>query len=180
MRRPAWIWLLLAACGGPAADVHSPDPYERFLGALELEGRRDATAVADLVRMLEDPHYLVAAGAVTTLGMSGRPEFLQHVAPMTLHKHPLVRRDACEAIARLGNPAGLPFLLKALEDPDGLVRRGALKSLAAFRGLPEARQGLLKGLKDPEPGVAYTAHETLQAVTGRLDVPREGWAEILK
>ena len=182
MCRPVWICLLLASCGGPEANLKSGDAYERFLGVRELEGRRDAASVAELVRRLEDEHPLVVAGAVTTLGESGRKEFLQHVAPMTTHKSALVRRDACEAVGRLANPLGVPFLVKALEDPDGLVRRGAVKALAVFREVPEARQALLAALGDKDPGVVLVAHDRLREITGRRDVARtrEAWAEILK
>jgi HEAT repeat protein len=180
---PVWIGLLLlSACGGPEANVRSADPYERFLGVRANEGRRDAPAVAEVVHLLEDPHYLVVAGALSTLAEMGQPEFLQHAAPLTQHKHPMVRREACATIARIRNPLGVPFLLKAVEDPDAWVRRGAVKALGAFPQVPDARTGLLKAFEDKEAGVVMTAHETLQAVTGRLDVARtrEAWAGVLK
>lgn len=182
MRRPYWVCLLLAACSGPEANLSSSDPYERFLGVRELEGRRDAAGIADLVRRLEDPHYLVVAGAVTTLAELREKEFLQHVAPMTRHAHPLVRRRACEGLARLGNPEGIPFLLKSLEDADSLARRAAVQALAAFPESADARRGLLAAMGDKDPGVVLLAHEALLGVTGRADVPRskEAWAEILK
>lgn len=178
----AGLLLLLSACGGPEANVQSPDPYERFLGVRENEGRRDAVAVAEVVRLLDDPHYLVVTGALSTLAQMGQKEFLQHVVPQMSHKHFLVRREACAAIGRLGNPLGVPYLLKALDDPDGLVRRGAVKALGSFRDVPDVRPGLLKALGDREAGVVLVAHETLQELTGRHDVARsrEAWAEALK
>jgi HEAT repeat protein len=182
MRRPYWICLLLAACSGPEADLKSPDPYERFLGVRELEGHRDAASLSEIVKRLEDPHYLVIAGAITTLAEMGDKEFLQHLAPLLQHGHPLVRRRACEGIGRLGNPLGVAYLLKALEDPESQVRRGAVKALGAFKDAPEARRGLVAAVADKDPGVALVAHESLQRVTGRTDVPRsrEAWAELLK
>ena len=182
MRRPYWVCLLLAACSGPDADLRSPDPYERFLGVRELEGRRDAASLSEIVKRLEDPHYLVIAGAITTLAELGDKAFLQHLAPLVQHPHPIVRRRACEGIGRLGHPDGATYLLKALEDPDSQVRRGAVKGLAAFKDAPEARRGLAAAAGDKDPGVALVAHEALQEITGRTDVPRsrEAWAEILK
>lgn len=182
MRRPYWICLLLAACSGPEANLASADPYERFLGVRDLEGRRDAAGLSELVRRLEDPHYLVVAGAIGTLADLREKEFLQHVAPLTRHAHPIVRRRACEGIATIGNPLGVPFLAKAVEDPDGQVRRGAVKALAAFKDAPEARAALLAAMGDKDPGVVLVAHETLGEITGRTDVPRAqaAWAEILK
>ena len=179
---PVWIALLLfAACGGPEANLKSTDPYERFLGVREQAAVGDAASVAEIVRRLEDPHYLVVSGALTSLADIGRPEFLQHAAPLVQHPHPMVRREACGTIARLRNPLGVPFLLKAAEDADGWVRRGAIKALGAFREVPDARRGVLKALDDPEAGVSMTAHQTLQSLTGRLDVPRtrQAWAGVV-
>ena len=182
MRRPYWVCLFLAACSGPDANLQSPDPYERFLGVRELEGRRDAAGLSEIVKRLEDPHYLVIAGAVNTLAEMRDPAFLQHIAPLAQHPHPIVRRRACEGIGRLGNPLGVPYLLKAAEDADPLVRRGALKGLSAFPDAPDARRGLVAGVGDKDPGVSLVAHEALQRIVGRTDVPRtrEAWAEILK
>ena len=181
-RHPYWICLLLAACSGPEANLKSPDPYERFLGVRDLEGRRDAEGLSEIVQRLEDPHYLVVAGAILTLAEMKEKAFLQHFAPLTRHAHPLVRRRACEGIGRIGNPLGVPYLVKALEDPDPQVRRGAVKALAEFRDASEARRGLVAAAGDKDPGVALVAHETLQEVTGLTDVPRsrEAWAEVLK
>jgi HEAT repeat protein len=180
--RPYWICLLLAACSGPEANVNSPDPYERFLGVIEMEGRRDAAGVTELVRRLEDPHYLVVAGAVTTLAELREKNFLQHVAPLTKHAHPLVRRRACEGLGLIAHPEGLPFLIKALEDVDPQVRRGAIMGLAAFGDGPDVRRGLLAAMGDKDPGVALLAHETLRELTGKRDVPRskDAWAEALR
>src|SRR5688500_3825969 len=94
-RHPFWIVLFLAACSGPEANVQSPDPYERFLGVRELEGRRDAAGLSEIVKRLEDPHYLVVAGAILTLAEMKEKSFLQHFAPLVQHAHPLVRRRAC-------------------------------------------------------------------------------------
>ncbi|HEX7900700.1 MAG TPA: HEAT repeat domain-containing protein [Planctomycetota bacterium] len=182
MRRPYWVCLLLAACSGPDANLQSPDPYERFLGVRELEGRKDAAGLSEIVKRLADPHYLVVAGAITTLAEMEDPAFLQHIAPLVQHAHPIVRRRACEGIGRLRNPLGVPFLLKAAEDPDPQVRRGAVHGLEAFKDAPDARRGLVAAVGDKDPGVSLVAHETLQRITGRDDVPRtrEAWAEILK
>lgn len=181
-RSPVWsALLLLAACGGPEANLQSSDPYERFLGVREQAGLGTPASLAEIVRRLEDPHYLVVAGALTSLGDLARPELLQHAAPLAQHTHPMVRREACETIGRLGNPLGVPFLAKTAEDPDAWVRRGAIRALGRFKDAPDARRALLKALEDPEAGVVLTAHETLQAMTGRRDVPRTkaAWSGVL-
>lgn len=181
-RRPVWIWLFLAACSGPEANLASADPYERFLGVRELEGRRDAAGISEIVERLQDPHYLVVAGAIQTLAELREKDFLQHIAPLTAHPHPIVRRRACDGLFLIGNPAGVPFLLKAMEDVDPQVRRGAVQSLGGFKTVPEAVRGVLAAMGDKDPGVVLLAHQKLEKITGRTDVARtkEAWAEILK
>lgn len=183
MRAPFWLaLLLLTACGGPEANVKSQDPYERFLGERELLGRTDAEAIAQLVALLDDPHYLVVTGAIDVLAGLGRPEFLQHFVPKLKHKHPFIRQAACEAVAKIRNDEGVPGLAEALKDPDPAVRRSAVKSLATFLPRPAAARGLVDAVADKDPGVSYRAHVLLGEWTQRTDVKRskEAWAEAIK
>ncbi|MBI3857329.1 MAG: HEAT repeat domain-containing protein [Planctomycetes bacterium] len=174
--------LLLAACGGPEANVKSQDPYERFLGERELVGRTDAAAMTQLVGFLEDPHYLVVTGAIEILAGQGRPEFIQHFVPKLKHKHPLVRQAACEAIATIHGEEGIPGLVETAKDPEPGVRRSALRSLSQFPSRPESLRTLVDAVADKEPSVSYLAHRLLCERTGRKDVKqtKEAWAEAVK
>jgi len=173
--------LLLAACGGPNANLKSADPYERYLGEMELKDRSDAATTAEVVSLLEDPHFLVVVGALEVLASRGRPEYLQHVLPKLKHKHPFVRQAACAAVVSLHAEEGIPDLIKTLQDPEPGVRRSALKALGAF-GKPEALRALVEAVADKEPSVSYMAHRLLCTATKREDVPqsREAWAQALK
>jgi hypothetical protein len=69
------------------------------------------------------------------------------------HRDPAVRRLACLAVARLGSRAAEPGLLRAIEDPDESVARGARQALEAL-GLaapdPAGRSALLgEGSRNP-------------------------------
>ena len=183
MRSAFWLLLLLpAACSGPEANVKSEDPYERFLGEQELAGRTDAEAIGQLVKMLEDPHYLVVVGAIDVLAGYQRPEFLQHFVPKLKHKHSMVRQAACAAIAKVHGDEGVPGVIELTKDPDGMVRRSALKTLAAFPRRPDATRAMVDAVADKDPGVSYMAHKLLSERTHRTDVKqsKEAWAEAVK
>jgi len=183
MRSPFWLLpLLLAACSGPEANVKSEDPYERFLGERELVARTDAESIGQLVRMLEDPHYLVVIGAIEVLASHERPEFLQHFVPKLKHKHPMVRQAACDAIARVHGDEGVPGVLALVKDPDAMVRRSALAALAQFPRRPDATRAMVEAVGDKDPGVSYMAHRLLSERTNRTDVKqtKEAWAEAVK
>lgn len=172
--------LLLAACGGPEANVESRDPYERYLGVSELPYRGDAEAVRETVRFLDDPHYLVVVGALESLARLGDPAFLQHPASKLDHPHWMVRAQACATIGAIGNPEGVPLLTARLQDSSTRVRRAAVKALARFGDRPEAVRALVEAVGQEDPSVSFMAHEKLVKVTGRTDVERsrEAWSKV--
>jgi HEAT repeat protein len=183
MRSPLWLLpLLFAACSGPEADIKSQDPYERFLGERELADRTDAEAIGQLVKLLDDPHYLVVLGAVEVLAGHERPEFLQHFVPKLKHKHPMVRQSAAESIGRIRSEEGVPAVIELLKDPEPAVRRSALKTLARFPKRPDALRATVEAVGDKEPSVSYMAHKLLSERTGRTDVKqtKEAWTEAVK
>ena len=183
MRSLFWpALLLLAACGGPEPNLRSQDPYERYLGEKELMERNDAATMAEIVTLLEDPHFLVVVGAIELLAHRARPEFLQHLAPKLKHPHPLVRQSACAAIVAIHNPEGVPLLIETLKDPDPAVRRSALKALVKFPAVPAAQEALVDAVADKDISVSYMAHRLLTEKTGKTNVERkrEAWLEALK
>lgn len=182
MRRlAAGLSLFLGACCGPEADTKSAAPYERYLGVRELGERSDAESVAAIVKLLDDPHFLVVTGALEALGDIGRKEFLQHVAPRVKHAHPMTRAYACATLGRLGNEEAVPALLEGLKDAEASVRRSAVRALGAFGKRPEVAKALVEAVGEKEPSVALLAHDTLQELTGRRDVARskEAWSQVL-
>jgi HEAT repeat protein len=182
MRSSLWLALpLLAACGGPAPNTHSEDPYERFLGEREMVGRTDAAALTELVGLLEDSHFLVAVGAIEVLASHHRPELLQHFVPKLKHKHPMVRQAACAAIAEIGNEEGVPGLIETLKDAEPAVRRSALKALAKFPSNRAATRAIVDSVADKDPSVSYMAHRLLSERTNRSDVPqtKDDWTKVV-
>ena len=175
----AGLALLLGSCCGPEADTKSVAPYERYLGVRELGQRRDAESVREIVKLLDDPHFLVVTGALEALGDIGSKEFLQHVAPRLKHAHPMVRTYACRTLGRLGNEEGIPLLAEALKDGEAVVKRSAVRALASFGKRPEVTKALVEAVGEKEPSVALLAHEALQDLTGRRDVARtrEAWTQ---
>jgi HEAT repeat protein len=79
--------------------------------------------------------YHVRTAAVEALVRLGGAAFHPLVQALR-HKHPFVRKAACEALAKLGDPRAAEPLLSALRDRDFWVReaaKAALQELAARR-----------------------------------------------
>lgn len=71
----------------------------------------------------------------------------------------LARTGACKSLITIGSPA-VPFLVKALEDPDYLVRWEAAKALSAI-GDSTSAEALAQALEDEEFEVRWRAAEGL-------------------
>lgn len=190
MRRLAWPLLLFASCGGPEANTRSKDPYDRYLGAREIGTARDVASEPELVRLLDDPHYLVVTGVLESMAEIGRREYLPYALPKLQAREkdrenpPMVRAQACATVAAVGGAEGLePVVASLKDDPDPGVRRAAVKALAAHYGkVPRAREVLAETVGDKDPSLSLMAHQKLRELTGREDVPRskEAWTQALQ
>ena len=56
---------------------------------------------------------------------------------MTSYEHDVTRQEAAQAFATFRHPDAVPPLLKALDDPEGLVRHHAARALLIIHGLPD-------------------------------------------
>jgi len=184
MRSLACFVLLLSSCGGPEPNTRSKDPFERYLGVREIGRNRELAAEPELVRLLDDPHYLVVTGVLESMAEIGRREYLPYATPRLKADHPWVRAQACETLATIAGEEVLEQVLGVLQqDPDPAVRRAAVKTIAVHYGkLPRARQILAQTVGDPDPSIALMAHNRLAEITGRQDVPRskEAWAQVIQ
>lgn len=184
MKGLVWAVLLLASCSGPSPNTRSKDPYDRYLGAREIGAARDVASEPELVRLLDDPHYLVITGVLESMAEIGRKEYLPYALPRLKGGHPMVRGQACATVAAVGGPEGLEPVLAALkDDPDPGVRRAAVKAVAARYGtLARTREALAEAVGDKDASLAHLAHEKLRELTGRQDVPREkeAWAQAVR
>ncbi len=176
---PFLLLAAAAACGGPEANPKSTDAYERYLGVAEQLGTRpDAAGMADLVGLLNDPHYLVVVGVLEVLESIGDPAFLQHAATGLQHKHPMVRHYACRLIATLRQPDGAALLAGVLKkDPEPSVRRAAIKGLVRYGKDPVILAPLVEAVGDKDLSVSVCAHEALETLTEKKGVGRrtEEW-----
>ncbi len=79
----------------------------------ESEGdRRSAEAV--LVRHINDSEWVMQADVVKAWEMSGRPESVRHLAAVLLsNREAVVRRNAAQALGKLGFPQAIPVLLES-------------------------------------------------------------------
>ena len=183
MSRALWVvlLLLLAACRGTPPSTKSGNFYERYQAVRELRQRRDAEAIGEIVRLLDDDHPLVVTGALQSLALIGDPGFLQHIVPLFTHESPMVRAQACVAVGDLENPGATSLLLKAIKDDAVPVRREAVKAVEVFGDQARVLAALAEAVGDEDPGVALLAHEQLQALTGLDDVPRtrKAWENAL-
>lgn len=197
MRRLSGLVLLLASCSGPEPNTQSKDPYERYLGVREIGQARDRSSEAELVRLLDDPHYLVLTGVLESMAEIGRKEYLPYVLPklrlkekdptdpkMEREIHPMVRAQACETVAVIAGEEGLENVLGILDsDPDPGVRRSAVKTIVAHYGkVQRAREALARTVGDADPSVAFAAHKALEELTGRTKMPRskDAWMQAIR
>ena len=134
----------------------------------------DADSVRAIVNALEDEEYLVVLGALETVADTGRPEFVQHVAPKTRHPNAWVRRQACVTLGGLWSDEGIPDLLMALGDEDADVRREAVKALTMFEPTPEILGALVEAVGDKDAGVSFAAAEGLSDLTGEQIAHQQG------
>jgi HEAT repeat protein len=112
------------------------EPGFRVRAARSLGIRKEATAVAPLLRLVDDPEEppAVRVGAVEALGEIGDRQALQRLIK-ALADDPLgeVRTAATGALARIGGDAALTALLDAYERDRALVvRASVVEALAAF------------------------------------------------
>ena len=124
------------AAGSPAVDLSARlddgDPSVVEMAAWALGERRETSAVQALTRL---------------------------ASPGSGHSDPLCREAAVAALGAIGDPAGLPAVLDALEDKPAIRRRAAV-ALAAFDD-PEVEPALRRCLQDRDWQVRQVAEDLL-------------------
>ena len=172
-----------SAVPGLIEALADPDAMVRRSAAEALGWIRDASAVPALIERLEDvdmPRWedeRVADIAAQSLERIGTVEALSAVrkwrrgqlAPAEEGK-PIIPPplEAQEKSRRLETPVA--ELLKALQDEDWFVRRGAAEALGATRNAA-AVPGLIRALKDSDSDVRWVAARALGAIGDASAVP---------
>ena len=94
-----------------------------------------------------------------TTGGAAVPSLVELASAGSGHSDPLCREAAVAALGAIGDPAGLPAVLAALEDKPAVRRRAAV-ALAAFDG-PDVESALRRCLDDRDWQVRQVAEDLL-------------------
>jgi HEAT repeat protein len=136
-----------------------PSPHVRRRGC-ELAA---VHPTVDLAGALADTDSSVVEMAAWALGerrdKSVVPQLVGLASPESGHSDPLCREAAVAALGAIGDPAGLPAVLAALEDKPAVRRRAAV-ALAAFEG-PAVEAALRRCLEDRDWQVRQVAEDLL-------------------
>lgn len=144
----------------------SDDAPEVRFRAAELSATGGDAAVAGLVTLLNDesaPVVEAACFALGEIGAAARAAVTDLSRVGVDHEEPLIREAAVAALGAIGDPAGLPAVLRATSDKPA-VRRRAVLALAPFSG-EEVDAALQRALSDRDWQVRQAAED----LTGRLD-----------
>jgi HEAT repeat protein len=125
--------------------------------AVRGPGSRSALPAA-VVRALGDPDPLVVVGAAWYLAERRHRAAVDPLAGVaTTHPDPRCREAAVAALGAIGDTAGLPAVLAALDDK-ATVRRRATVALAGFDD-PRVEPGLRRAAEDRDWQVRQAAEE---------------------
>lgn len=141
------------------AGLRDPDPGVRRRAAELAAAHADAGTTAALLHLLGDPDLLVAEMAAWALGeRHPTPEVVAALSRVAgEHEDPLCREAAVAALGALGDPGGLPAILKATSDKPA-IRRRAIIALAPFEG-PEVDAALVRARSDRDWQVRQAAED---------------------
>ncbi len=199
----------LAKIGKPAlkpltAALKARDPRVRVHAARALERIRDPGAVESLCDALRDEDPQVRSAAAIALGVIGDAKAAARLTGLFVDKEHAPRRDAIDALVKLGKPAtkavvaavrgvisgrsasrvlrktkdaaAVQPLIRMLADTSAGVRRGAALCLG-FIGDRRAVEPLVKLLEDDDSYVRADAVEALYWLGG---IPLEVWRRALQ
>ncbi len=116
-----------------------------------------------IAALLDDGDPSVVEMSAWSLGERGDRSAVGPLAALasaaTGHRDPLCREAAVAALGAIGDPAGLPAVLAALDDKPAVRRRAAV-ALAAFEG-PSVDAALHRCLEDRDWQVRQVAEDLL-------------------
>ncbi|MFO0841324.1 MAG: HEAT repeat domain-containing protein [Gemmataceae bacterium] len=138
--------------------------------------RAGGPAVVEALRKLveedSDPAWTALAVEALALRKAGARPAVGPVRKALTHPDPVVRRNAAEALGRIGGPEPqvIPALAERLSDGDAVVRGAAARSLGWFGPAAKpAAPALRKLLDDPDKAVRSQAAQAL----GRIAPPND-------
>ena len=142
------------------------DEIRAALGDLHMNVRLAAAELSasyngiDLLGALDDPEFLVVEMAAWSCGE--REDNSDEVMAKLIdvgqnHQHQLAREAAIAALGAIGDPRGLPTILKGCRDKPA-IRRRAVLALAPFDG-PEVDAAIERALLDKDWQVRQSAED---------------------
>jgi tetratricopeptide (TPR) repeat protein/HEAT repeat protein len=142
--------------------------------ALSVLAKIDRAEVrATLVAGLEDKDPLVRQAAMRAAGIHAArrpaeaPALATAVARHLRAADVAERQAAVEVMGMVGTQSDAPALIAALGDDNGFVREAAARSLGNVAGGAGAVDALERASRDPDPGVAAAAKQSLAALRNR-------------
>lgn len=140
-----------------------------------LQWSGNKTSMPPLRRALADPEGIVRSNSAEALARIGGADALSSLETLLRDdQDPGVRALTVAALAWIQDPAAVPVLVAALDDPSALVRARAVETLRDL-GFDEARPALERvSASDPDEGVraaAATALARLRPATGGSNRP---------
>lgn len=152
------------AAGELVVALRDDDAYVRRRAATLAGSFADRVPVATaLFERLADEDHLVAEAAAWAFGewSEDNPSLTETISALsamaTDHAEPLCREAAAAALGAIGDPRGLPAILRACTDKPA-VRRRAVLALAPFDG-PEVEAAIDAALTDRDWQVRQAAED---------------------
>jgi HEAT repeat protein len=190
---------LVLAQSGDALDerellalLKDPHPLARdgAVVALGIVGKREhVPALIDMAfETVEEDGACPAHPEIRRMTPAKCPKCGAALVPDTLSRKevrntPLVRADACRALAKIRDPRAIRPLIGVLRGDFSVdVQRAAVLSLEAFADQTEALEAVIDAVGSANAPVAYNAHRVLSRVARRDDIPpqRDEWLKWLK
>jgi hypothetical protein len=143
-------------------------------GPLEQVADRLAEAhPAEVLRILRSPESEALAAVVALCGRLQIAQAVPGLGETLGHRDPAVRLASVQALARLGTPAALGLLERALEDDDRAVRLAAVRAVGA-RGYKGAQRRVetvvlgkhVNGMELTEKMAFFEAYGAIAGATG--------------
>src|SRR5262245_8648471 len=95
----ALVWVSPGCSSGPVPNLKRGDPYERYLGALEISDSSDPADRKTLEGLLKDSDPLTRIGAIVAISQARTPDSLKLVTAMLADPDTGVRTEAVRAVA---------------------------------------------------------------------------------
>ena len=129
-----------------------------------LEALAEISYLEPFEKLMKDPASKaeLKIRALKALSTKGAENTIDVISIGLNDKVPQVRLASVEAMGSLAVEAAIPYLIKATQDKDAKVRRGAIRGLSEFPGNENVVEVLGKVIDDPDESVRREAVDALE------------------